>query len=133
VAALASWGCGAEPARDPGAVPVPGLHCFEAATETFEGTVRLSIAGDGRVTGQSAATIHDESEGYFTSYRQELAGTMSGERLDLEVTTWIEGDRQVAREIWRQVSGRLDDGRNTFEIVDCEGVADRFEAAPVAP
>lgn len=125
LAALAVVGlaaCAGEPtstAVDGAGLEGPGHYCFESTGETVSGTVRLTVAADGRVSGESAATIHDDDAGYYTSYRQALTGEHSGERLDLEVVTWIEDDRQVAQETWTIQGGRLDTGSTVFEEIDC--------------
>jgi hypothetical protein len=97
----------------------PSRHCFEAAGESFAGTVSLWMASDGRVAGESDAVIHDEEAGYFTSYRQAFVGAAVGDRLELEVVTRIELDRQVTRESWTLHPGHLDTGRSRFELAPC--------------
>lgn len=109
--------------------PAPGRHCFAVAGDTLSGEVRLTVAADGRVSGAAAAAIHDDEAGYYTSYRQALTGVARGERLDLEVVTWIEEDRQIARETWTLREAGLDTGRTVFPAVDCAGRDDPLAAA----
>lgn len=129
--ALAADGSGpvAPAAASAPAVPASGRHCFVVAGDTLSGEVRLTVAADRRVGGSAAATVHDAEAGYSTSYRQALSGVAQGDRLDLEVVTWIEHDRQVARETWRLAAGRLDTGRTVYTAVDCAGRDDPLAAA----
>lgn len=105
---------------------MPGQHCYEAVTDTLDAAIRLTVAADGQVTGNSVATISDDANNYYTSYSQELAGTLSGSELALEVTTQIENDVQTTQETWILEGERLDYNDRTFRIVECEAVKDRF-------
>ncbi len=106
----------------------PGSKCYETTTDTLTAAVRLTIASDGTVTGDGLATVHDEPNSYYTSYRQVLAGTLSGDQLALEITTWIEYDQQETEATWTVTPDGLADGRNTFSTVVCEALQERFTA-----
>lgn len=104
----------------------PGPKCYETTTDTLTAAVRLTVASDGTVTGDGLGTVHDESNSYYTSYREVLAGTLSGDQLALEITTWIEYDQQENEATWTVTPDRLADGSNTFSPVACEALQERF-------
>jgi hypothetical protein len=103
-----------------------GQYCYEAATDTLSAAVRLTVAADGALSGDSAASIHDEANGYFTSYRQALSGTLTGDQADLDITTWIEYDQQQVSEIWTMDAEDLNDGFTDYASLDCRAVQDYF-------
>ncbi len=105
---------------------MPGQHCYEAVTDTLDAGVRLTVAADGQVTGDSVGIISDDANSYYTSYSQELAGNLVGSELALEVTTKIENDVQTTQETWVLEGERLDYLDRTFRIVDCGEVVDLF-------
>lgn len=104
-----------------------GQYCYEMTTDTLSGAVRLTVAADGTISGNSAASIHDEANDYFTSYRQDLSGTLTGDQAALDITTWIEYDQQQASETWTvDADGLNDGGIEAYASVDCGAVQDYF-------
>ena len=123
----------AAPAEPEPAAPVDpdtlaaGQYCYEVATDTLSAAVRLTVTAEGAISGNSAASIHDESNDYFTSYQQALSGTLTGDQADLDITTWIEYDQQQARETWTVDADRLTDGGiYAYVRVDCGAIQDYF-------
>lgn len=104
----------------------PGQYCFEAETDMLSGAIRLMVDQDEQVTGDSRATVHNEAEAYYTSYGQDLSGTLSGDQLTLDVKTWIEYDVQENSETWTVTPQTLDTGRNVYDAADCEAVQSYF-------
>jgi hypothetical protein len=97
----------------------PGDYCYGLEDNITSAVVRLTIAPDLTTNGTVQATIQDYENSYFTSYDQLLVGQLQGNTLDLDVTTDIELDTQQTQETWQISETSLDDGRNTYERVDC--------------
>lgn len=96
-----------------------GTHCFELESQTLSSTIQFNIASDGSVTGSSEGLIHDEAQGYYSSYTQNLEGFVKGEQLELAVTTNIENDIQEEQETWTLSTESLNTGRQTYPKVEC--------------
>lgn len=111
----------------------PGEYCFTVETEDLTGEARLIVAADNTVTGQTAAAIHDEAEGYYSSYRQDLVGELAGNQLSADITTQIEDDVQNEQETWTVTTDQLDTGRTVYETADCATVGDRLAGGGAAP
>lgn len=103
-----------------------GQYCYEAETDDVSGVVRLTVNPDQTVSGDSQATIHNEEQSYYSSYWQDFAGTLDGDQLDLDVTTWIEYDVQNESATWTVSAQQLDDTRNVYSPVDCDLVQNLF-------
>lgn len=103
-----------------------GQYCYEAETDDISGVVRLMVNPDQTVRGDSQASIHNEEASYYSSYRQDFSGTLDGNQLDLDVTTWIEYDVQNDQQTWTVSAQQLDDTRNVYSSVDCELVQNLF-------
>lgn len=103
-----------------------GQYCYEAETDDVSGVVRLTVNPDQTVSGDSQASIHNEEQSYYSSYRQDFTGTLDGNQLDLDVTTWIEYDVQNESATWTVSTQQLDDTRNVYSPVDCELVQNLF-------
>ena len=82
---------------------------------------------DARITGDLAGAVTNEAEGYFTSYRQALDGTIDGNTLNLDVTTWIEFDQQNTQETWQISEQTLSTERETLQAQSCEEVSKVFQ------
>jgi len=104
----------------------PGEYCYETKTDSLDAIIRLTIAANGQVTGDGSATIQDEANSYYSSYTQVLSGSLNGDELALDVGTQIEGDVQNANETWTLDGDRLTNGRQTFSLVECAAVNNRF-------
>ena len=89
-------------------------------------TARIYIEKGNQVTGRVNATIHNEKEGYYTSYFQRLQGTKQGTQLKLNITTKIELDTQKSQETWVLNSNSLNTGREVYEKVACSVSRIRF-------
>ena len=79
----------------------PGTYCYEFDDELGGELVRLTVDKSDRVTGDVQGVVTDEAEGYYTSYTQKVDGTIDGSNLNVDVTTWIEYDKQNRQETWR--------------------------------
>ncbi|MFZ1026675.1 MAG: hypothetical protein WAN66_10690 [Limnoraphis robusta] len=100
--------------------------CFTLENETMSSTARIYIEKGNQVTGRVNATIHNEKEGYYTSYFQRLQGTKQGTQLKLNITTKIELDTQKSQETWVLNSNSLNTGREVYEKVACSVSRIRF-------
>jgi hypothetical protein len=106
-----------------------GSYCYDTDTETLSRVVRLTVDNNQQVTGDSRATIQNEAAGYYSSYAQQLKGTLADNRLEMDVDTWIEYDFQETQETWTMTPTELTTDRDTLMAVDCEMVRDRFADA----
>lgn len=102
----------------------PGDYCFEVASETLDAQMQLNLAANQQVTGKISATIHNDAQGYYTSYNQEFTGLLQEEKLPVDITTKIEGDTQTIQETWTVNSDSLSTGRETYQTVPCSKVGE---------
>lgn len=107
------------PVATTGTLP-PGRYCYSLNGETLSAVVRLQVASDQTLTGDSSATIADETQGYYSSYAQKISGQLSGDQAAVDLTTWIEYDVQTARAVWSVSAAALDTEQGRFGAIDCE-------------
>ena len=98
----------------------PGTYCYETNNDLGTESVRLTVDSSDRVTGDVDGVVTNEAEGYFTSYRSQVDGTIDGSNLNVDVTTWIEYDKQNKQETWRVSPQSLTMRTNPLPTVDCE-------------
>ncbi|WP_413167297.1 hypothetical protein ACL6C3_11445 [Capilliphycus salinus ALCB114379] len=118
-----------QPARQPLQKPNPVAqntnnnqfsgYCFSLENDTLSSVARIYIEKENQVTGHVNATIHNEQEGYYSSYFQTLNGTKQGNNLKLNITTKIELDTQKTQENWRLEGDSLNTGREVYQRVPC--------------
>ena len=102
----------------------PGDYCFEVASETLDAQMKLNLEANQQVTGEISATIHNDAQGYYTSYNQEFNGLLEEEKLPVDITTQIEGDTQTIQETWTVNSDSLSTGRETYQTIPCSKLGD---------
>ncbi|MEC4892469.1 MAG: hypothetical protein SAL07_01295 [Oscillatoria sp. PMC 1051.18] len=107
----------------------PGTYCFEYQDETLTSEAELTVATNNQVTGNLTGTVQNEAEGYFTSYQQDVVGSLQGNQLQVNLTTEIELDTQISQENWQLTANQLDTGRRIYQAVDCTALND---AAPTS-
>lgn len=100
-----------------------GTHCYTIDNALLTGAVRVTSDSDNQVSGDSTISIHDEANGYYSSYSQQFEGSLSGDQANLAVTTWIEYDRQSGNEIWTITPETLTVGDDIFIATNCEDEA----------
>ena len=100
----------------------PGDYCFEAASETLDAQMQLTLAANQQVTGKNSATIHNDAQGYYTSYSQEFIGILQEGKLPVDITTKIEGDTQVIQENWTLTPDSVSTGRATYQRIPCSSI-----------
>lgn len=101
-------------------------YCFSVENETLSSQARIYVETGNKVTGTVQATIHDEKEGYYSSYIQTLNGTKAGNKLNLNITTKIELDTQKTKETWTLNGNTLNTGRTVYERMPCAVSSLRF-------
>lgn len=104
----------------------PGRYCYGVDSETLSGAVRLQVEADQKVSGDSSVSIQNEAEGYYSSYAQTLEGLLQDGQIAMDITTWIEYDRQDSQEVWTITPDTLEASGTTFEAIDCEVAKERF-------
>ncbi|MEL6249835.1 MAG: hypothetical protein AAFR15_17720 [Cyanobacteria bacterium J06627_15] len=104
----------------------PGRYCYFGEDDVSTLHARISVAANDQVTGDFQGTIANEAAGYYTSYRQALDGTIDGSNLNLDITTWIEYDKQNAQETWGVSTAELRIEGNTLQAQDCATVDTAF-------
>ncbi len=98
----------------------PGTYCYEVDNGVLSEDVRLIVDSSDRVTGEVNGVVTDKAQGYFTSYRQKVDGTIDGSNLNVDVVTWIEYDQQNRQETWRVSPQSLTMTRDALSIADCD-------------
>ncbi len=101
-------------------------YCFSVENETLSSQARIYVETGNKVTGTVQATIHDEKQGYYSSYIQTLNGTKSGNQFNLNITTKIELDTQKTKETWTLNGNTLNTGRTIYERIPCAVSSIRF-------
>ena len=105
----------------------PGTYCYEGGDDIEDFQVRVTIDGADRVTGNTAGTIQNDAAAYYTSYRQTVDGTIDGSNLNVDVTTWIEYDKQNNQETWRISPSEVTIKGSTYPKASCEKVSKAFQ------
>ncbi|MBD0334325.1 MAG: hypothetical protein ICV62_02450 [Cyanobacteria bacterium Co-bin13] len=107
----------------------PGRYCYGIESEDLNGVIRLTVAENQSVTGDSSVTIQSASEGYYSSYAQKLEGLLDEGQIAMDITTWIEYDVQESQEVWTATPETLQTEQKTFTAIDCAAAQERFVGA----
>ncbi|MGC1307034.1 MAG: hypothetical protein WA885_07375 [Phormidesmis sp.] len=105
----------------------PGTYCYEFSDEIKDIQARLMVDAADRVVGNVVGVIHDNAQGYYTSYRSRLDGTIDGSNMNLDVATWIEYDQQNRQETWQVSLAELRTDRDRLTKASCDGVNQAFQ------
>ncbi|MEL6815132.1 MAG: hypothetical protein AAFP03_10015 [Cyanobacteria bacterium J06598_3] len=105
-----------------------GTYCYEFDNDTKGLQARLTIDANDRVTGDVQGVIHDDTNAYYTSYRQAVDGTIDGSNLNVDVVTWIEYDQQNNQETWKVSANELKMERDTLSKTGCEQINKAFQS-----
>lgn len=105
----------------------PGKYCYQFKDDIKEVDARLTVDASDRVTGHVQGVIQDEAQGYYTSYRKKLDGTIDGSNLNLDIETWIELDKQNDQQTWKVSDNQLSTERDTLKLESCETVDPAFQ------
>ncbi|MBD1869970.1 hypothetical protein H6F95_22280 [Cyanobacteria bacterium FACHB-471] len=104
----------------------PGQYCYSADLPTQSTVLRLTVAADQTVTGDSRATISNEAQNYYSSYAQKISGSVEGDQLAAQIRTWIEYDVQDTEETWSITPSKVATPDMELASADCEEVRSRF-------
>jgi hypothetical protein len=104
----------------------PGKYCYSSDQPTETVALRLTVAADQTVTGDSRATISNEAQGYYSSYAQKISGSLAGDQLAAQIRTWIEYDVQDTEETWSISPSAVVTPQIELTTADCEEVRSRF-------
>ncbi|NJL37173.1 MAG: hypothetical protein HC840_27855 [Leptolyngbyaceae cyanobacterium RM2_2_4] len=104
----------------------PGRYCYRADLPTQTAVLRLTVAANQTVTGDSRATISDEAQGYYSSYAQKISGSVAGDQLVAQIRTWIEYDVQDTDETWSITPDKVITPQMELTTAECEEVRSRF-------
>jgi len=107
----------------------PGEYCYFTGTDTNTTHARLTIDASDRVTGNVRGAIHNQANGYYTSFDQTVDGTIDGSNLNLDVTTWTENDKQNSQETWKVSDSSLTAANETLATESCSTVSKAFQDA----
>jgi hypothetical protein len=110
----------------PAGAIAPGQYCYSANQPTQSAVLRLTVAVDQTVTGDSRATISNEAQGYYSSYAQKISGSVAGDQLAAQIRTWIEYDVQNTEETWSITPSKVVTPDMELTTADCEEVRSRF-------
>jgi hypothetical protein len=103
----------------------PGQYCFHKAGNQNWLSIRLQVAENQQITGESAGTVHHPQQGE-TRYRQAFVGEMVGDQAQVEVTTSIAEVTQSRPEAWIVSLEQLDMGRVVIEKATCPEISADF-------
>ncbi|NJN21662.1 MAG: hypothetical protein HC812_11385 [Leptolyngbya sp. RL_3_1] len=101
----------------------PGTYCYTIADANQTGAMRLTLDETAQVLGDSSIAIHNAEADYYSSYTQTIVGQLSGNTAEVDVTTWIEGDRQTGSETWTVTAETLMLPNDTLAAADCSDSA----------
>ncbi|RZM76684.1 hypothetical protein [Leptolyngbya iicbica] len=102
----------------------PDQYCYFGDNDLITGAVRLTVDESGQVDGDSVVSIHNEEAGYYSSYAQNFAGELLGDRVSLTVSTWIEYDLQAVDETWQVTAETLTmSSGDSFFATECDDPA----------
>lgn len=104
----------------------PGRYCYGIDSATLTGAVRLTVADSQAITGDGSFTIHNKEASYYSSYIQQLDGTLDQDEISLDIRTWIEYDVQDSQEIWQISPETLQTGGEELSAIDCETAKERW-------
>lgn len=94
--------------------------CFTKKTKTSEAVLKLDLPDmDGVVTGRQSGVVHDDEQGYYTSWESAVSGTRKGNRLQVTLETRIEDDLQRNEEVWMLVPEGIRAGDDVYGEEDC--------------
>lgn len=122
------------PENQSGSTPKPifpalaaGEYCYAAKTETETIQARVAIDALDIVTGNVQGSVHNEASSYYTAYSQSVNGVIDGSNLNLDVTTWIEYDKQNTQETWKVSDSALTIEGQTLDTESCNTVSKAFQ------
>jgi hypothetical protein len=103
---------------------MPDQYCYFGDNELITGAVRLTVDEVGQVDGDSVVSIHNDETGYYSSYAQNFAGELVGDRATLTISIWIEYDLQAVDETWQVTPDALTmNNGDVFFATDCDDPA----------
>ena len=111
------------------AVGPAARYCYLLEEEVLTARVRVDADYAGELRGRVEASIHDEREGYFSSYVQRLSGRLDTPSAEMsgtarvDVRTWIEFDAQQETQRWTLTPERLETPDGAYSAVSCDGAA----------
>ena len=104
-------------------MPVSFTNCYQSKSEKEDLILKLNQDEDGSVSGMLIGSIHDEANGYFTTYQTRISGKRQAEKLNLTLYTAIEYDVQMVEEEWLLSDKILNTGRSQLTLADCENMS----------
>lgn len=102
-----------------------GQHCFHKASGNSWLSIRLNLADNQRIRGESAGTVNHPAKGE-TRYQQTFMGSLAGKQALLVIDTQIAGISEERQEAWTIDANKLDMGRVVIGQVPCLQVSDDF-------
>ncbi|PSN12271.1 hypothetical protein C7271_23705 [filamentous cyanobacterium CCP5] len=114
------------PAAAADAAIAPGRYCYSIDSETLSGVVRLTVAEGQEVSGDGSFTIHNEEASYYSSYIQQLEGSLYQGEISTNIRTWIEYDVQDSQEVWQISPESLQTEGEDLSAIPCEVAKERW-------
>jgi hypothetical protein len=97
----------------------PGSYCYKVDRPDLQGTAKLILTTDGKLSGDLKARISNKANAYYSSYVQQVTGSLKGNLATLDIATTIEGDKQKTQESWTIESERLATRREVYLAAPC--------------
>jgi hypothetical protein len=97
----------------------PGSYCYKVDRPDLQGTAKLILTTGDKLSGDLQARISNKANGYYSSYVQQVNGSLKGNLATLDIATTIEGDKQKTQESWTMESDRLATRREIYLAAPC--------------
>ena len=112
-----------------------GTHCYFRDSEDVTEGLEVTVTEAGDLSASNYGTIHQDDEGYYTSFDIQLTSGMMGEDglITFDAVTQVDGDTQTGPMTWSITpeaaapDGYLD---APMEAADCEGLEIRVFPPP---
>ena len=107
--------------------PVPGRYCYLLNNGILATYLRFTLDDNNQIKGDARSSVQNEEAGYFTSYAQSFAGTLTKSETAVDITTWIEYDVQNTNETWTLTDDTLQTKEHILNLTDCQEVDVAFQ------
>ncbi len=111
------------PPRGSSADQEPVHLCYVREATSVKETVRLVVtpgsSGKATIQGELQGSVSNPGAGYVAEYRRTLEGELSGDSLQLSITTVAGNTDRTTSETWQRQGDRLIAGAFAYTRTDC--------------
>ena len=105
----------------------PDRYCYLLDNKNLTVWLRLEFDRNNQISGDSRSSTHNEEASYYSSAAQKFSGTLSGNKANLDVTTWVEYDLQNRQQTWTLSNDALNADGYDLPMVGCTVVDQAFK------